>query len=165
MKKTHTVVIVGFYSATLLALQVALSSLPNVEIVSFLFVIYGLTLGLTTNLMIAFVFSIIEMLTWGFGDWVIGYLWIWPLWTVMIALLKPVVKENTYIWSLINGLWGFLFGMLFAINHGLFYGFNFSIAYWIKGIPFDIIHALSNYIVMLVLFKPILRLFKEHHQK
>ncbi len=163
MKKTHTVVIVGFYSATLVALQVALSSLPNVELVSFLFVIFGLTLGFKTNLTIALVFSIVEMLVWGFGDWVIGYLWIWPLWTGVIAVLKPLLKESTYLWSITNAIWGFLFGALFAINHGLFYGFNFSVAYWIKGLPFDVIHALSNYIVMLILFKPILNLFKKHH--
>lgn len=164
MNKTHRVVIIGLYSAVLVALQVGLSSLPNVEVVSFLFVIYGLIFGLKTNLLIAFVFVTLEVLAWGFGDWAIGYYWIWPLWTIIIALVKPLLKENTYYWALLSGLWGAMFGALFAINHGLFYGFTFSFAYWLKGLSFDLIHAISNYVVMLILFNPVLKLFKEQHK-
>lgn len=164
MKQTKQIVHVGFYSAVLVALQVGLSSLPNIELVSFLFVIYGISLGLKLNLFIAFVFVILEMLMWGFGDWVIGYAWIWPLWTLLIALFKSLLKQNPYLWALMSGLWGMVFGGLFAINHGFFYGFNFSLAYWIKGLSFDLIHAASNYLIMLILFKPVLNTFKQNHQ-
>ena len=145
--KTKQVVYVGIYSATLFAIQIALSSLPNVELVSFLFVIYGLSLSFKMNLAISFVFVTLEVIAWGFGDWAIGYYWIWPL------------------WALFSGLWGILFGLLFAINHGLFYGFHYSLAYWIKGLSFDLIHVISNYIIMLILFNPVLKLFKENHRK
>ncbi len=162
--KTKQVVQVAMYSAALVALQVALASLPNVEVVSFLFVIYGITLSLKMNLAISFVFVTIQMLVWGAGDWVIGYYWIWPTWTLIIALFKSILKENTYGWALLSGFWGILFGLLFALNHGLFYGFNYSFIYWIKGLSFDLIHTISNYIIMLILYKPVLNLFKQHHQ-
>lgn len=162
---TKQVVQVGLYSAALIALQVALSSLPNIEVVSFLFVIYGITLSLKMNLAIAFVFVSIQMMVWGFGDWVIGYYWIWPIWSLIIYFLKPLLKENHYAWALMSGAWGILFGILFAVNHGIFYGFNYSLAYWIKGLSFDLIHIVSNYIIMLILFNPVLKLFKEHRLK
>lgn len=163
--KTKQVVYVGIYSATLFAIQIALSSLPNVELVSFLFVIYGLSLSFKMNLAISFVFVTLEVIAWGFGDWAIGYYWIWPLWALLIHLIKPLLKEDAYKWALFIGLWGILFGLLFAINHGLFYGFHYSLAYWIKGLSFDLIHVISNYIIMLILFNPVLKLFKENHQK
>lgn len=160
MKKTQNIVLVGLYSAVLLVLQLALMTLPNIELVSFLFIIYGLTLPFKMSLMISFVFVILQALVHGFGDWVIAYIWIWPLWVTFIYLLKPIIKERTYGWAIISGLWGILFGMLFAINHGIFYGFNFSMIYWIKGLSFDLIHLVSNYLITLLLFEPTLKHFK-----
>lgn len=161
MKETYKIILVGLLSAILVALQVGLASIPNVELVSFLLLIYALIFPLSMNILITFVFVTIEMLVWGMGDWVIGYYWIWPIWVVLIFFLKPIIKENHFGWSMVCGVWGVLFGALFAINHGIFYGFNFSIAYWIKGIPFDIIHTVSNYVITLVLFKPVIKLFKQ----
>lgn len=161
MKETYKIILVGLLSAILVALQVGLASIPNVELVSFLLLIYALIFPLSMNILITFVFVTIQMLVWGMGDWVIGYYWIWPIWVVLIFFLKPIIKENHFGWSMVCGVWGALFGALFAINHGIFYGFNFSIAYWIKGIPFDIIHTVSNYVITLVLFKPVIKLFKQ----
>ncbi len=159
MKATHHIVLIGLLSALLLVMQVSLSALPNVELVSFLIIIYALTLPFTTTILITIVFVTLQMLVWGMGDWVIGYYWIWPLWVIILFLLKPLLKNNEYSWAFVSGFWGFAFGMLFAINHGIFYGFNYSFVYWIKGISFDIIHAISNYIVILLLLKPTHKLF------
>ncbi len=163
MSNTKKIVIIGLYSAALVALKVSLMALPNIELVTFLFIMYGLTLPFNMTLMISIVFVIIESLAWGFGDWSIGYLWIWPTWIVIIYLLKPILKEKKYLWSITSGLWGLLFGILFAVNHGLFYGFNYSMIYWLKGINFDLIHVVSNYVLTLILFQPILKLFKAQH--
>lgn len=165
MKNTYKIVLVGLLSAILVALQVGLASIPNVELVSFLLLIYTLMFPLSMNILIAFIFVTIEMIVWGMGDWVIGYYWIWPTWVILVHFFKPIIKENNFGWALVCGLWGTLFGALFAINHGLFYGFNFSIAYWIKGIPFDIIHTVSNYVLTLVLFNPVINLFKQLHKE
>jgi energy-coupling factor transport system substrate-specific component len=159
MKATHHIVLIGLLSALLLVMQVALAPLPNVELVSFLILIYALTLPLSTTLLIALVFVTLQMLVWGMGDWVIGYYWIWPFWVIILYILKPLVKENEYAWAFISGFWGFAFGILFAINHGVLYGFHYSFIYWTKGISFDIIHAISNYIVILLLLKPTHKLF------
>ena len=155
MKPTVHIVVIGLLSALLVIMQVALAFLPNVELVSLLFIIYGLTLPLSSNLLIGFVFVVLEALVWGMGDWVFGYLWIWLIWIGLIYTLKPILKTNPYFWALTSGLWGILFGLLFAINHGLFYGFNYSLIYWIRSIPFDITHTISNYVITFILFKPL----------
>lgn len=160
MKTTHQISLIAILSAILIVAQVSLSFIPNVELVSFLFIIYGLYLPFSMNIIIVLLFTTLEMLVWGVGDWVFGYFWIWPIWVILIYVFKPILKENTYGWALLSGFWGLLFGALFAINHGFFYGFNYSMAYYLKGIPFDIIHTLGNFVVALLLFKPTTRLFE-----
>ena len=161
MKPTLKIVLIGLFSRLLVALQVALAFLPNVELVTFLMLMYALLLPASMSVFISLVFATLEMLVWGLtGDWVVGYYWIWLVWIGLIYTLKPVLKHNHYSWALVSGLWGFLFGMLFAINHGIFYGLQFSFIYWVRGISFDIIHAISNYIIVLVLFKPSYNILK-----
>ncbi len=154
MKPTLKIVLIGLFSGLLVVLQVALAPLPNIELVTFLMLMYTLFLPFSMSILIVLVFVTLEMLTWGMGDWVIGYYWIWLVWIGLVYTLKPILKQNHFSWALLSGFWGILFGMLFAINHGFFYGFKFSLIYWIKGISFDIIHTISNYIIVLVLFKP-----------
>lgn len=147
---TKAVARVGILSAILVVSQVVLSPLPNVELVTLLFYLYAISLPLQESLLTVVVFSTIEMLIWGAGEWVIGYYWIWGLWVIIVYLLKNIIKDNNYIWALVHGIWGLSFGFLFAINYGIFYGFNFTIAYWIRGIPFDVVHSISNYTVAMV---------------
>lgn len=165
INKSKDVVDIAFSSAILVALQVSLSFLPNIELVSFLFIIYGLVFNLQKNIAISFVFVTLQMLIWGAGDWVIGYYWIWALWVFIINLIKNINKDNYYLWAITNGLWGILFGILFSINHGFFYGFGFSLVYWTKGLPFDMIHTISNYVITVVVFKPVLTVFKKHYKR
>ena len=160
MKTTHRIILIGLLSALLVVVQVALAAIPNVELVSFLFLMYAITLPLSMSLSIAVVFATLQMLVWGMGDWVIGYYWIWAFWVILVYLLKRLNLTSEYRWALLSGLWGFLFGILFAVNHGVLYGLNYSVAYWIKGVSFDIIHAISNYIVVVVLFVPTHKLFE-----
>lgn len=165
MSKTKKVVIISLYSAALVALKLALMVLPNIELVTFMFIIYGLTLPAQMTLMISVIFVSVETIMWGFGDWSFGYMWIWPIWILMIYSIKKIIKERPYFWALISAMWGFIFGILFALNHGIFYGLNYSFVYWVKGLNFDLIHVLSNYILTLVLFEPVLKLFKTQHRR
>ena len=155
VNRGREVALVGILSGLIFASQVAISSLPNIELVSLLFLIYALHLPIKTTMLISFTFSTLEMLTWGVGSWVIGYYWIWPIWIVLIYLLKPIIKDSVYGWAIASAVWGAAFGGLFAINYGIFYSFKFSIAYWIRGLMFDLVHSFSNYLVTLILFKPV----------
>jgi energy-coupling factor transport system substrate-specific component len=75
MKTTHRIILIGLLSALLVVVQVALAAIPNVELVSFLFLIYTITLPLSMSLSIALVFATLQMLVWGMG--LLGYLGLW----------------------------------------------------------------------------------------
>jgi energy-coupling factor transport system substrate-specific component len=155
MHNLRTWILISFLAVGLFVAQVALASIPNVEFVSLLFILISLFLPLSATLLVSLLFTILQMLLWGMGDWVIGYLWIWPVWVLIIYAFKSINKEHADRWAILSGLWGFLFGALFAIHHGVLYGFNTMIAYYIQGISFDIIHAVSNYIITSLAFTPL----------
>ena len=51
-----------------------------------------------------------------------------------------------------------MFGGLFALLY-LPMGYSYALSYWINGLVFDIVHAVSNFIVGLWAFRPILNGF------
>ena len=68
----------GLLTAVLFVLQVALSYLPNIELVSLSVILYTLVLGKRV-IPILLAFSLLEGLLYGFGIWWISYLYIWPI--------------------------------------------------------------------------------------
>lgn len=159
MISVRKIVLLALLAAGTLALQISLSFLPNVELVTLWFLIIALSLNIKESMIVVFVFSLLEGLVWGFGDWVLGYLWIWTIWILIVQLFKPILKDKSHLWALLGALFGFIFGFLFAVQHAVLYGFNMGLVYWIRGISFDIIHAFSNYSLILILFAPIYKVF------
>ncbi len=142
---------IALLSAILYVSKVALEFLPNVELVSLLVILYTLVFGRETILIVT-VFNFFELIQWGFGTWWVSYLYVWPLLCFITLLLKKLVKEEFIIWSIVSGVFGLIFGSLFAVVY-LFVDPSYALAYWISGLPWDVWHAASNFLLMLVLGK------------
>lgn len=140
---------IALLSAILYVSKVALEFLPNVELVSLLVILYTLVFGRETILIVT-VFNFFELIQWGFGTWWVSYLYVWPLLCFITLLLKKLVKEEFIIWSIVSGVFGLIFGSLFAVVY-LFVDPSYALAYWISGLPWDVWHAASNFLLMLVL--------------
>ncbi|MBR6425866.1 MAG: hypothetical protein IKS29_07930, partial [Oscillospiraceae bacterium] len=50
------------------------------------------------------------------------------------------------------------FGLLCAFNSLLTGGFYYALTWWVSGIPYDLIHGAANFVIALVLWKPLDRL-------
>ncbi len=159
MNPVKRIVLISALAATIFAAQVGLAFIPNVELVTLLFLLVALYLPPVDALLVSTVFVVLEALIWGLGDWVIGYMWIWPLWMVIVLLFKRINGIKADRWALLGGLFGLLFGLLFSLQHALLYGVNMGIAYWIRGISFDIVHGISNYILILLCLVPLHKAF------
>lgn len=155
MKPVKRIVLISALAATIFAAQIGLAFIPNVELVTLLFLLVALHLPPLDALAISMVFVVLEALVWGLGDWVIGYLWIWPLWMVIVILFRRINGIKADRWALLGGLFGLLFGFLFSLQHALLYGPSMGVAYWIRGISFDIVHGISNYILILLCLVPL----------
>lgn len=133
--------------------QVALSFLPNIELVSFLTILF--TLVFRKRVLGALpVFLLLEGLLYGFGNWWLMYLYIWPLLSLLAWLFRWV--KRPWQWALFSGVYGLLFGTLCALVY-LPLGASVTVAWILSGLWFDLLHAGGNFIVMLVLYIPVRR--------
>lgn len=151
--KTKEICLYGLLGALMFALKLAMSALPNIEPVSLLLISFTVTLGIKAIYPLS-VYIILEMLIYGFGFWSIGYLYIWPVLVIVTLLIKKMIK-NSFLWSVISGLFGLFFGALYIPLYIISGGFTFAITWWISGLHYDFIHCVSNFILCLILFKPI----------
>jgi energy-coupling factor transport system substrate-specific component len=63
--------------------------------------------------------------------------------------------KGAWEWAMISGIFGLSFGALCAIPYIVTSGIYGAFAYWVAGIPFDLIHGIANFLIMLVLYTPL----------
>ena len=142
----------GILGALMFVSQVVLAPLPNVELASSLTVLFTLALGPYVGYTLA-VFVLLEGLLYGFGLWWFSYLYIWAILAVAAWLFRKM--ESRLGWGLLCGFYGLIFGTLTAIPVLILSGPAATLAYIISGIPFDLIHCGGNFVMTLVLYKPL----------
>ncbi|NLJ97984.1 MAG: hypothetical protein GX320_01775 [Tissierellia bacterium] len=155
--KIRDVALIGILSATITAGKLVLSFVPNVEIVTLLFIVYTVVFGVRKSFLASVVFSTTEILIYGFSTWLLGYYLVWPLLIIVTGLMSKKM-ESEYVYATIGAIFGYAFGALFAIVESIFYGLAYGWVYWLRGIPFDLIHGTSNFIIILVLYKPMINI-------
>ena len=100
----------------------------------------------------------------GFNAWWIPYLYIWAvLWAVVMLLPKKLPKMwQPIIYMLVSAAHGFLYGTLYAPAQAVMFGLNLegTIAWIIAGLPWDMIHGVSNFFcgILIVPIISVLRL-------
>lgn len=156
-ERSRTVVTVGLLSAILVAVQVGLAFLPNIELVSVLILVFALTYKRKVFYII-YVFALLEGLIYGFGIWWFNYLYVWTVWAIIVMIMRK--NNSVIIWAIACGAFGLGFGALCAIPYFITGGIGGGIAYWTAGIPYDITHCIANFAVTFILFKPLMKLME-----
>jgi len=141
--------------ALMVGTQVAMAALPNINLVSVLIILTVIIYGAKAFYPVA-VFVMLEGLIYGFGLWFINYLYVWAVLTAIALIFRK--NESRLIWAAIAGLFGLLFGLLCAIPYIFIGGPAFALSYWVSGIPFDITHCISNFVLTLLLLNPLSKL-------
>ncbi len=147
----------GMLGALLVVVQVGLAFLPNIELVSLLIIVYALVVGKAVFAPIA-VFVLTEGLIYGFGLWWLNYVYIWPLLALLALSMRK--ERSRVVWAVVSGGFGLLFGALCALPYLFIGGTPTALAYWIGGIPFDILHGIGNAVAAFFLFKPSVKAFE-----
>lgn len=154
---------VGMMVALIEACKLCMQALPNIELTSFLLILFALHFGRLTCYAVP-VFILIEGTVYGFGLWWVMYLYAWPLLVLAVRLFARM--DSAFFWAVFSGVFGLLFGLLCAVPYffigaaggGIAMGLRQMFAWWVAGIPYDLIHGVSNFCLMLVLYRPISRL-------
>lgn len=154
------IALIGMMTAVIEVSKLALSFLPNVELVTFWIIMFTLFFGPKVIYAII-VFILIEISIYGVHIWVIMYFYIWPLLAIIVYLCR---KQNSmWFYSILSGLFGVLFGafcsvpyiVIGAVDGGIRSGLLMAFNWWVAGIPFDIVHGIANFAIMSVLYVPV----------
>lgn len=156
--KASSIALMGILTAILLAAQVALSFLPNIEIISLLILLYTLFFGKRVFWMI-YGFVFLEGFLYGFGLWWFQYLYIWSLWAFLVLLLRK--NTSLFFWSILSGFYGLSFGALCTLPYLFAGGPAAAFSYWVSGLGFDLMHCVGNVVLCLLLFRPLSHLMGE----
>ena len=151
-------ILFGILGAMTFALKLSMALLPNIEPVSLCILVFGAVFGYKA-LYPVFVYVMLEILCFGLGIWNVYYLYVWPLLVILAIFLRQM--KQPLAWALVSGVFGLLFGALCGIADAFIGGIGFAVTKWASGIPFDIAHCAGNFIMALVLFKPLRELVEK----
>lgn len=165
MRKWHGVsrkiALVGIMAATIECGKLALSFLPNIEVVTLLTALYGYCFGYL-GVISSVVFVCIEPLIYGFGTWMATYFLYWPFVALVFMLLARARVRSRWLTTLVAILLTVWFGVLSSfVDIGLFSGYfdrffyRFAI-YYSGGFMFYALQIGTNAILFPLLF-PFLR--------
>ena len=75
----------------------------------------------------------------------------------MLVLITYLFRkqESVFVWAIVSGGFGLAFGALCSIPYIVLSGPKAAFAWWVSGIPFDIVHCVANFVIGLVLFQPL----------
>lgn len=154
----------GMLAAVIEVSKLALSYLPNVELVTFWIIMFTLYFGPRTVYSVL-VFVLIEICIYGISTWVIMYFYIWPLLVLIVYLTRKA--DSIWFYSILSGFFGLFYGAVCAIPYifigamdgGIGSGLLLAFNWWVAGLRFDIVHGIANFALMLVLYTPVKKLF------
>lgn len=149
------VALFGVLGGLTFAAKVAMMSLPNIEPVSLLVMVFAVTFG-KKALFPIYIYVLLEFALFGFGLWSAAYLYVWALLAFAAWLLRNM--RSPLGWAVLSGAFGLLFGLLCAPVYVLTGGPAFALSWWLSGIPFDLTHCAGNFALASVLFVPLRRL-------
>ena len=151
-------VLFGVLGALMFGLQVVMSGLPNIEPVSLLVMLFAAVFGWKA-LYPVYVFVAMEILFYGFSTWNIYYLYIWAILAAVAVFLRKM--ESPLAWALVSAVFGLAFGALCGIVDIFIGGWAYAVAKWVSGIPFDILHCGGNFVIALIMWKPLRKLLEK----
>lgn len=160
------ITLIGMMVAVIEVCKFALVALPNIELTSFWLILFTLCFGWKIVFVVP-VFILIEGSVFGFGPWWVSYLYVWPLLVLLAYIFRK--KDDKWFWATFSGAFGVSFGFLCSVYYvvvgagdgGIRGGLHAGFAWWVSGIPWDIIHGIGNFVLMVVLYQPIKTVVKK----
>ena len=165
MKKLtiREVAVFAVLAALMFASKKAMEFLPNIHLIGVL-IVAATAVYRTRALYPLYVYVLLDGMVAGFGTWWIPYLYIWTvLWGITMLLPRRMPKwVAPFVYAAVCGLHGLLFGVLYAPAQALFFGLSFkaTVAWIMAGLPFDAIHAVSNFACGLLLIVPMITVMR-----
>ncbi len=144
--------------------RVILAILPNIHLVGIFTMVCAIVFRVKGLIPVA-IYVALEGLFAGFSPWWYAYLYVWTLLWGMTMLLprKMPGRVAAIVYAAVCGLHGIIFGALCAPAQALAFGLDLrqTLAWIAAGLPYDILHGVSNFLVGLFLIVRLSDLLKK----
>lgn len=147
----------AIFSALIYSSELALSFLPNFSFTPLLFAVYFYTRNRYNSLLLILIYILLQGIIWSFNFYLISMYMGWVVWLILVNLLK--MKYNLGNLVFISIMFGVVYGLSFLPLTWLVYRID-PWVYIIADIPFQLNMIISNLITMLLLFDPLVKVFK-----
>ena len=157
------IAVFGMLGAMMFASKKLMEFLPNIHLLGVFIIAFTVVYRLKALYPI-YTYVILDGIFSGFNIWWVPYLYIWTLlWGGVMLLPKKLPrKAKPFVYIGLCGLHGFLYGVLYAPAQAIFFKLSFQATLtWIAaGLPFDIVHGISN-LVCGLLICPLIALLRK----
>lgn len=148
--KTRELVLFAMLGTLTFVSKLITEPLPNVHFIG-VFIVAFTVVFRAKALIPIYVFVFLVGAYGGFSLWWLPYLYIWDILWVMVMLLPKNMPKKiaTPVYMTVSGVFGLLFGTLYAPAQALLYGYNLekTLAWIAAGLYFDLIHGISNFLI------------------
>ncbi len=135
------------FGALMFVSKIIMEALPNIHLLG-MFTMMLTVVFRTKALIPIYIYVFMNGVFAGFSVWWIPYLYIWTmLWGITMLIPKSISpKVAFFVYPIICGLHGLLFGVLYAPAQAIMFGMSFKqMLVWIStGLIFDIAHCVGN---------------------
>lgn len=163
-RRVRETVIFAMLASLMFISKLVMEMLPNIHLLGTLTVLYTVVYRKKALIPI-YIYVILNGVYAGFAYWWVGYTYIWAILWGMAMLIPKRIPDRVaaFLYPAVSALHGFAFGILYAPSQALVFGLSLKqmITWIIAGLPFDIIHGISNLasgLLILPLSKLLLRL-------
>lgn len=168
--KTQTMMFVAILVALAVAGRVPFAALPSIQAASFVIIVGGISMGPELGFVTGSTTALVSNMFMGQGPWTPWQMFAWGLMGLTAGLIGTTkLRKNLLFMVLFGGAWGFFFGWIMDLWFALQYVSPLSIKGFILAFAnsalFDLYHALSNIVLITLLYQPWEQLFARLDRK
>src|SRR5690554_6818074 len=160
---TKKIALIGLFAALLVGGQLALSGVPNIEVVTLFIILFCYAFGLELSIIAVFIFCLIEAFVFGLNTWVVAYFIYWPLLTFTTSFLNKFGYKKNIAYIFLGVIMTVMFCFITSFFDAAFAysasGISYFTLFWAiytRGVFFYVTHIISNAIFLSIAF-PVLK--------
>ena len=152
--KTKELTLFALLGAFMYASKMLMEFLPNIHLLGVFTVTFTVVYRKKALIPIYIYVAMLGLFA-GLAPWWVPHIYLWTvLWGMVMLLPKQMSKKIApMVYAVVCALHGFLFGVIYSPAQALLFGLDFKgmIAWIAAGLPFDLIHGISNLCVGLLI--------------
>ena len=158
---TESIVLLAILIATASIGRLILISIPSVNLQSFIVIMVGIVFGKKEGFIVGSLSALVTAMILGIGPWVVFQMIGWGLMGLTAGLIAE--KLDNIVFRVAFGLaWGLLYGWIADLS-GIFYlgsiNLGSVLGLFISSFPFDMLHGVSNAVLLAVFYNWFKKIF------